>query len=204
MDPHYRIPIRSIVLVSVVIALLSLINIGSAAALNAILSLTTLALYVSYLIPIGLLVRKRLRRENIDFGPWHMGRFGLWVNLYALGFGVFIVIFLPFPAATPVTALGMNYAGPVFLALLLLALLDWFIRGRRNYEGPTKEVEAQPGSAPSPAHGRHGRIVAFVRAEKGPIRVKHESLIISEQASVGEQLGRTHLAHASAGPRDWT
>ncbi|KAK5123027.1 hypothetical protein LTR85_003593 [Meristemomyces frigidus] len=139
VDPYYRIPIRSLALVSVVIVLLSLINIGSSIALNAILSLSTLALYISYLIPITLLIIKRLRKDPIDFGPWRLGRFGLWINMYALAFGIYISIFLPFPAATPVNASSMNYAGPVFIGLLLVALIDWFVRGRKHYAGPTHE-----------------------------------------------------------------
>lgn len=78
--------------------LLSLINIGSAVAFNAILSLSTLALYVSYLIPIVLLVMKRFRKESIGLGPWNLGRWGLAINLYAVIFGVFVVIWLPFPS----------------------------------------------------------------------------------------------------------
>lgn len=85
--------------------LLSLINIGSAVALNAILSLSTLALYVSYLIPIILLVMKRFRKEPIALGPWNLGRWGLIINLYAIIFGVFVVIWLPFPSVCiPVTS----------------------------------------------------------------------------------------------------
>lgn len=119
--------------------LLSLINIGSSIALNAILSLSTLALYISYLIPISLLVMKRLRSEKIEFGPFTLGRFGIWINCYAIVYEVFIVIFLPFPAATPVSAMTMNYAGPVFLGLVLIALADWIVRGRKFYDGPIRE-----------------------------------------------------------------
>lgn len=99
---------RSIFLVSVVIMLLSPINIGSSIALNAILSLSTLALYVSYLIPISLLIMKRLRGERLEFGPFSLGRLGIWINGYSTLYGIFIVIFLPFPAATPFTATSMN------------------------------------------------------------------------------------------------
>lgn len=119
--------------------LLSLINIGSSIALNAILSLSTIALYFSYIIPIFLLVLKRLRRETINFGPFTLGKWGLWINLYALVFGIFIVVFLPFPVATPVGAETMNYAAPVFIGLMLVALVDWFARGRKFYAGPTRE-----------------------------------------------------------------
>ena len=119
--------------------LLSLINIGSTIALFAVLSLSSLALYVSYLIPISLLIIKRLRKQEIEFGPWNMGRWGLWVNMFALGFGIFIVIFLPFPAQPNVDAATLNWAGPVFGFLLLIALADWFFRGRFYYNGPTRD-----------------------------------------------------------------
>lgn len=120
--------------------LLSLINIGSSVAFNAVLSLSSLALYISYLIPITCLVLKRLRKEEIVFGPFTLGRFGLFVNLFAWVFGVFICIFLPFPPYAEVNAETMNYAGPVFGLCLLVALVDWFVRGRKNFQGPLREV----------------------------------------------------------------
>ncbi len=120
--------------------LLSLIIIGSTTAFNAILSLATLALYVSYLIPIFLILLKRLRREHITMGPWSLGRFGIYVNVFAIVYGVFICIFLPFPSVVPVTDANLNYAGPVFGAILLFALGDWFVRGRHTFAGPIKEA----------------------------------------------------------------
>jgi len=121
--------------------LLSIINIGSSTALNAILSLSTLGLYVSYLIPINLLFVKRLRREQITFGPFTLGRYGLCINAYAIVFGIYVSIFLPFPSEVPVTVATMNYAGPVFGVVLLLAVADWVFRGRRFYNGPIHEVQ---------------------------------------------------------------
>ena len=140
VDPHYRIPTRAIALVTLVVVLLSLINIGSSTALNAVLSLSTLGLYVSYLIPISLLFLKRLRREHITYGPFRLGKYGFWINAYAIVFGVYVSIFLPFPGQVPVTAGTMNYAGPVFGVVLILAVLDWVFRGRRYYDGPIQET----------------------------------------------------------------
>ena len=142
IDSHHRIPTRAIALVTLVVVLLSLINIGSSTALNAILSLSTLGLYVSYLIPIGLLFLKRLRREHITFGPFALGQMGFWINAYAIIFGVYVSIFLPFPGQVPVTAVTMNYAGPVFGVVLILAVLDWVFRGRNYYNGPIQEIGA--------------------------------------------------------------
>jgi choline transport protein len=124
-----------------VIVLLSLINIGSSTAFNAIISLATVALYVSYLIPISCLILKRFSGEKIAWGPWTLGRFGLAINIFALCYGVFICIFLPFPPQQPVTAVNMNYAAPVFVFVVLFAVTDWFVRGRKIYVGPRREVE---------------------------------------------------------------
>lgn len=120
--------------------LLSLINIGSSTALNAVVSLSSIALYVSYLIPITLLLTKRIRNESVAWGPFHLNpRLGILVNIYAIIYAVFICVFLPFPPYTPVTATNMNYAGPVFSALIIIALGYWFFRGRKFYQGPICE-----------------------------------------------------------------
>ncbi|KAE9403316.1 putative amino acid permease [Gymnopus androsaceus JB14] len=140
VSPHYNVPVRSICFVVVAVMLLSLINIASTIALDAILSLNILALYLSYLIPIGLLLFKRFRKEQIDFGPFTLGRFGWLINLYAIVYGVFIYIFLPFPPSVPVTGTTMNYGGPVFGGVLLFALGDWVVRGRKQFHGPVREV----------------------------------------------------------------
>ncbi|KAK0834061.1 hypothetical protein LTR91_019515 [Friedmanniomyces endolithicus] len=116
------------------------VNIGSTIALYAVLSLSSLALYVSYLIPISLLVIKRLRKQEVQFGPFNLGRWGLWINLFAVAFGIFIIIFLPFPAQPNVDASALNWAGPLFGFLLLLALADWLFRGRFYYKGPSQEI----------------------------------------------------------------
>ncbi|KAF7505075.1 hypothetical protein GJ744_001294 [Endocarpon pusillum] len=141
VDPTYRIPVRAIGLVSTVIILLSLINIGSSTAFNAIISLSTVALYVSYIIPISCLVLKRFSGEKVVWGPWTLGRFGPTINVFALCYGVFICIFLPFPSQQPVTASNMNYAAPVFGFVILFGLTDWFVRGRKVYAGPRREID---------------------------------------------------------------
>jgi amino acid transporter len=126
--------------VCIVISLLCLINVGSSTALGAIISIGTAAIVISYTIPIMLLIRKRLYHESIPFGPWSLGRFGLPVNLYGACFGVFISVFSLFPTTIPVTALNMNYAGPVMFGLVVIAGMDWLIRGRNSFKGPLREM----------------------------------------------------------------
>lgn len=140
IDSTYHVPFRAIGLVCIVISLLCLINVGSSTALGAIISIGTAAIIISYTIPIVLLIRKRLYREPIPFGPWSLGRWGLAVNLYGAFFGLFISVFAFFPTTIPVTAENMNYAGPVMLALVVLAGMDWLIRGKNVFKGPLREM----------------------------------------------------------------
>jgi len=152
VDATYHVPFRAVGLVSFTVVLLSLINIASTTALSAILALSTASLYISYLIPIVLLVIKRLNRstdpEPLIFGPWTLGRWGMAINLYAIIFGTFVCIFVPFPTTIPVTALNMNYAGPVFGGLCILLVGDWLVRGKKRYTGPLKELLQPPDQRP--------------------------------------------------------
>jgi len=140
IDTKHHVPFRAIGLVSATVVVLSLLNVASTTALTAMFALTNSSLYISYLIPIILLVMKRSRGEPIAFGPWTLGRWGMPVNLFAIVFGVFVCIFVPFPTILPVTAENMNYCGPVFGGLIILLLIDWMIRGRAKFTGPLKEL----------------------------------------------------------------
>lgn len=138
VDPTFKIPLRALVLVASCIFALSFIQIGSTAAFNAILSLSTLGLYISYLIPLWLLVLKRfMAPQDIPKGTFSLGKLGLPMNLVAILFSTYFVIFLPFPATIPVTGENMNYAGPVLGFVMLFAIGDWIFRGRHKWEGPT-------------------------------------------------------------------
>lgn len=88
----------------VVSSLLSLINIGSYVALNAINSLGVVSLLFSYTVTIGCLVWRRLYGAPLPPRRWSLGRFGLAVNIVSLCFVLPILFFAFWPLATPVTA----------------------------------------------------------------------------------------------------
>ena len=141
VSPKYRIPINALGLVAGIIALLQLIIIGSTSAFYAIVGLSTIGLYLSYVLPILFIALAKLRGDTIEYGPIKLGRFGLFINIFAVVYGIFMLIFLPFPPYQPVTGENMNYAGPILLAVLMFALADWFISGRKRFEVP---VENRP------------------------------------------------------------
>lgn len=142
VHPTLRIPLNALILVSVVIVLIQIINIGSTTALYAIVSISTIGLYISYVMPILFIFLAKMRGDQITYGPWKMSRvFGLATNFFAVIYGIFIIIWLPFPPYMPITAENFNYAGPIIGFVILLALGDWFAgTGKKRFVVPQDNV----------------------------------------------------------------
>ena len=121
--------------------LIDLLNIGSSTAFSAITSLTTVSLYASYILPIAIMIRRRLSNDEPNFGPYTLGRYGLLVNVIAILWGTFAVIFEVFPTKMPVTAANMNYASLVFGSAVIFSLATWFLYGAKTFQGPVNELD---------------------------------------------------------------
>ena len=121
--------------------LINLINIASSTAFSAIISLTTVSLYASYILPIAIMIRRRLRNDEPKFGPYTLGRYGLLVNVIAILWGTFAVIFEVFPTEMPVTAANMNYASLMFGSTVIFSLATWFLYGGKSFQGPVNELD---------------------------------------------------------------
>jgi amino acid transporter len=133
------LPLRAIVLCSIVPCLIGLINIGSTVAFNAIVSLTEAGLFISYLIPIILIMIKKIKGEHIRYGPWRMGKAGVAVNAFSSVFLTLSVFFSFFPPVTPVTLETMNWSICVFGGFVIIGFIWYAIIGRKNYNGPIVE-----------------------------------------------------------------
>jgi hypothetical protein len=77
------------------------------------------------------------------YGPWRLGRYSIPVKLFSICYLLYVVVFLPFPTVRPVTSLTLNYAGPVMLGVICVALLDWFTTGKKRFQVPTAAMEAE-------------------------------------------------------------
>ncbi len=118
---------------------------GSTAAFNAIISLTTAGLFASYELAVVLLVTKKIKNKNVPYGPWTLGRFGIVVNICSICFLTITILFSFFPSALPVTLENMNWSAVVFLGELFLGLIWYAIWGRKVYNGPIVEAGVVPG-----------------------------------------------------------
>jgi choline transport protein len=63
------------------------------------------------------------------------------VNVFALCFLVYVLVWMPLPQLLPVNKDNMNYAGPIFGAVVVGALADWCFSGRKRFQMPVKRYE---------------------------------------------------------------
>ncbi|KAL4902019.1 hypothetical protein BDW74DRAFT_187028 [Aspergillus multicolor] len=134
-------PVMAILATTAVLVLLGVVNIGSTTALNAFTSLAVLALNISYLVPVALMLWRRLSSTaTLTYGPWRLGALGVPVNVVSVVYLTYTTIFMVFPPYQPVTAENMNYSSLIFGAVLIFSGVYWAFRGRKQYKGPTIEI----------------------------------------------------------------
>lgn len=144
VHPTLKMPVNALCVVAVCLCLLALINIGSSTAFNAFISLPALALYISYFFPIFFPFWQRMSRAQsatIPWGPFKLGKAGPWINVGAMSYIVFVLIWMPFPALLPLDRFNMNYAGPIAGTVIIAAALDWCFNGRRRFRVPMASMQ---------------------------------------------------------------
>ncbi len=118
-------------------------------AVPIVTSLSTVALYAAYIIPVILAFRARQLspgRHGAGWpraAVWTLGRAGLWTNAVAIAYTVFICFVLVMPPN--------ELAGKTFLGLLAALGLLYAGIARRKYKGPAWGRAPQP----IPARGQH-------------------------------------------------
>jgi choline transport protein len=124
----------------VIVSLLSLINIGSSVAFNAIMSLGTAALLSSYIISITCVRIRRWRKQPLPPARWSMGRFTPFVDTVSILVLLVIWVFSFFPLTAHVNPTSMNWGVVIFGGVILLCLVYYQLRAKKVYKGPVTRV----------------------------------------------------------------
>jgi hypothetical protein len=120
----------------------------------AITAICTVGLYLAYIIPVFL----RLRRgSSFQAGVWTLGRWYKWVNIGAIAFVVLVVYALDGPtsaAGAPwnkgFTWTAFNYS-PLVLLVGLVVGIWWWLGAKKRYHGPVRTIdEAEFEPTPTP------------------------------------------------------
>ncbi|KAL8754835.1 MAG: hypothetical protein Q9199_004056 [Rusavskia elegans] len=141
VKPGWAIPLNSVLMCFVVTCLLSLINIGSAVAFNAIVSLGAAALFSTYAISISCILIKRWRDEPLRPRRWSLGKWGAPVNVAAVMFLILFYFFSFWPLFTPTEATTMNWSIAIYGAVVIFAILYYHTHGKFVYDGPVVLVK---------------------------------------------------------------
>lgn len=96
---------------------------------SAIVSIATIALYLSYGIPIA----ARLFSSEVTRGPWNLGKWSRAVSIIAVLWIAFIATVFVLPPN--------NLAGTVMLALAVVLAFLWFFVVKVRFAGPNLSLE---------------------------------------------------------------
>jgi choline transport protein len=134
------LPLYSILVTTLISVLLSLIYIGNSTAFNAIVGVSFAAWFTSYMIPIFLILVKRLRNDSsdkINWGPYQLGPIlGPIANITALTYSAIVCFFGFWPGTATITPATMNWSCLIFGVMMLFSVGFYFTVGRSAYRWP--------------------------------------------------------------------
>ena len=149
MNPKLEVPANAVATTTAFTIVLSLINLGSNAAFNAIISLNLVSLMITYQISIGCVLYRRLFHPHLlPKCRWSLGRWGTLINAGGFAYSSFAFFWCFWPNVTlnPLNWQGnFNWAVVMFVATCFVCLVDWFVRARKAYRGPVVLVEGWRG-----------------------------------------------------------
>ncbi|KAK6361132.1 hypothetical protein TWF730_004879 [Orbilia blumenaviensis] len=125
-------PVNAHLLNCVLVAILGCLYLASSTAFNSMITACIVLLYISYSIPIALLLFAK-KRSNLKHGPFWTGILGLISNYVVLIWTVFTLVLYSFPYYYPVVAGNMNYVSAVYFLVFSFLVVYWFIRGRKTF-----------------------------------------------------------------------
>ena len=125
----HRVPVFAIWGISV----LALALVVSVDLYSAVVSMATIALYISYGLPIFARVWVRIKDPTRDsVGPWHLGKWSTLNAIVALMWVLFITVVFILPPNLQ--------AGKMILGCLVFFSLNWFFWVRHRFEGPKVKI----------------------------------------------------------------
>ena len=143
MNYKSNVPNNAVYLTSVLSGVICLKNLGSTTAFNIVVSLSLLALLSTYMISIGCVLLKRIRKQELPPARWSLGRWGLPINAFAFVYSGFVIVFSCFPVSVPVTASTANWAPLVWVGVIGLATAVYLFHGGKVYTPPVLFVEGR-------------------------------------------------------------
>ncbi|XP_062204682.1 amino-acid permease BAT1 homolog isoform X3 [Phragmites australis] len=134
-----EVPINAVWLSAFIALCMALPSLGSLVAFQAMVSIATIGLYISYALPI--LFRVTLARKHFVPGPYNLGRYGVLVGCVAVLWVATITVLFSLPVTYPVTKDTLNYTPVAVGGLFFLVLSSWVLSARHWFKGPVTNLD---------------------------------------------------------------
>ncbi|KAF2003153.1 amino acid permease 2 [Amniculicola lignicola CBS 123094] len=146
VSPSLHIPANAVTFTCLFTIVLSLINIGSDVAFNAIISLNVVSLMITYSISIGSVLHRRIvHPELLPRCRWSLGKWGVPINICGFLYSLHAFFWCFWPNTTAKDLESFNWAVVMFVGVSILCAVDYLFRGRKNYKGPVVLIEGWKG-----------------------------------------------------------
>ncbi|KFY71633.1 hypothetical protein V499_08222 [Pseudogymnoascus sp. VKM F-103] len=176
VHPRLDLPLNALYLTTALVVVFGCIFLGSSSAFNAIISASVVALGVSYGIPIAincLRGRKMLGPRPFVLPDW----LGWIANLIGLAYVIVTTVLFLFPPEMKVTGSNMNYCVVAFFLIFVIATVQWFVDGRKNFKGPKFDAHAL----------EHGGVIGMGGEAEGRRRSGESGGTVVEEMKVKEE-----------------
>uniref|UniRef100_A0A0E0N7J5 Amino acid permease n=1 Tax=Oryza rufipogon TaxID=4529 RepID=A0A0E0N7J5_ORYRU len=137
-----EVPINAVWLSVVVAFIMALTSLGSQVAFQAMVSIATIGLCISYALPI--FFRVTTARGSFVPGPFHLGKYGIVVGWAAVLWVAAVTVLFSLPVAYPVAEETFNYTPVAVGGVLLLTVGAWALRARFWFQGPITNTNDGP------------------------------------------------------------
>jgi len=98
ISKHSGTPLMAVWMYALLEICVNLLGLASTTAISAVFNVCTVALNVSYMIPIVC----KLCYGRFERGPWNMGRWSTLVNVWAVGWNMFMAVIFFLPTVLPI------------------------------------------------------------------------------------------------------
>jgi amino acid permease (GABA permease) len=134
-----EVPLNAVWFSAFVAFCMALTSLGSLVAFQAMVSIATIGLYISYALPI--LFRITIGRSSFRPGPFNLGRYSLFVGWVAVLWVVTITVLFCLPVIYPVTESTLNYTPVAVGGVFVLIMFSWLVSARKWFKGPQFNID---------------------------------------------------------------
>jgi choline transport protein len=97
VSPNSKVPSNAIAVITIIEMTIGAIYFGNTTAFQAVLSVATIAILFTYLVPPALMLFYARRNLPLKYGPFKLGKFGVILNIISSAFTFLFFVLLNFP-----------------------------------------------------------------------------------------------------------